>query len=85
MKRIIVFKYKEGWMVLLYDGIKNTKYWYCDEDYWDDVWEYIKLLKEYEKIEEMYLTFKSYDEVCNLNLDIFSLTEEDFELLKKYR
>ena len=80
--KFIYFNYGDGWMILLYENGKNTKYWNDAEDYYDDVCWIIKKTG-YETVE---IKVKDYDELEDYldehGIDVFNLTEENIEELK---
>ena len=83
MKRYaFIFDYNGGWMIILYQNGKLSKYFNIAEDGWDDSIDYMNLFLE-NGWNRYYYQGHSYEDVANI--DVFSLSDEPIKQLEKYR
>lgn len=79
MKSSYVFKYESGWMIVLYDGQINVKYFNIAEHDWDAALDYEALFNP----EKRYVyELPTYSYVSKI--DVFSLDGNPIEQLKEY-
>ena len=83
MKRYaFIFDYNEGWMIILHQNGKQSKYFNSAEDGWDNSIDYMNLFLE-NGGNRYYYQGHTYEDVANI--DVFSLSDEPIKQLEKYR